>query len=108
MRRLVPMVMVMVMGVALLASCGDNAASQPAAAPAAAATPTTAVETTPPSSNAPSLPASTTVTTVAAPGTTSAAVPEALAFKAPLVGGGELNLADYAGKPVLLWFWAPT
>jgi hypothetical protein len=44
----------------------------------------------------------------AAPGSVAAAVPEALAFKAPLVGGGELNLADYAGKPVLLWFWAPT
>ena len=37
-----------------------------------------------------------------------AEVPDALAFSAPLVGGGTIDLADYAGKPVLLWFWAPT
>jgi hypothetical protein len=120
MRRLVPMVMC----VALLAACGDKTVSQPAAAPSAAgATPapavvttpatttrpaTTATPATPQASTAPALPSTTAVTTVAAPGTTATAVPEALAFKAPLVGGGELNLADYAGKPVLLWFWAPT
>jgi hypothetical protein len=64
MRRLVPIVM----GVALLAACGDTAVSQPAAAPAApapAVTPAPTIvttPTTPPSSNAPSLPTSTTVT----------------------------------------------
>jgi hypothetical protein len=31
-----------------------------------------------------------------------------LAFPAPLVGGGTLDFADYAGTPLLLWFWAPT
>ena len=35
-------------------------------------------------------------------------VPDVLAFSAPRVGGGTVDLADYAGKPVLLWFWAPT
>jgi hypothetical protein len=39
---------------------------------------------------------------------TSVAVPASLAFTAPRVGGGTVDLAAYAGKPVLLWFWAPT
>jgi hypothetical protein len=34
-------------------------------------------------------------------------VPEALQFSSALVGGGELDLATLAGRPVLLWFWAP-
>ncbi len=36
------------------------------------------------------------------------AVPEALQFTAPLVGGGEFTGADYADKPTVFWFWAPT
>jgi hypothetical protein len=36
-----------------------------------------------------------------------AAVPAALQFSAPLVGGGEIELGALAGRPVLLWFWAP-
>ena len=39
---------------------------------------------------------------------TPAAVPEALQFSAPLVGGGEFTGADYADKPTVFWFWAPT
>jgi hypothetical protein len=39
---------------------------------------------------------------------TPVAVPEALQFTAPLVGGGEFTGADYAGKPTVFWFWAPT
>jgi hypothetical protein len=35
-------------------------------------------------------------------------VPAALAFGATLVGGGSIDLAQYAGKPVAFWFWAPT
>ena len=34
-------------------------------------------------------------------------VPPALQFTAPLVGGGEIELGALAGRPVLLWFWAP-
>jgi ABC-type phosphate transport system substrate-binding protein len=30
-----------------------------------------------------------------------------LELTAPLVGGGELDLGQYAGSPVALWFWAP-
>jgi hypothetical protein len=39
------------------------------------------------------------------PVATTAASP--LAFTAPTVGGGELDLAGYAGRDVALWFWAP-
>lgn len=35
------------------------------------------------------------------------AVPAALQFSAPLVGGGEIEMGEFAGRPVLLWFWAP-
>jgi hypothetical protein len=38
---------------------------------------------------------------------TGAAVPEALQFTAPLLGGGDIEMAALAGRPVLLWFWAP-
>ncbi|MEO7369525.1 MAG: hypothetical protein ABI949_05935 [Ilumatobacteraceae bacterium] len=47
-------------------------------------------------------------TTSASNPTSLATVPQSLAFSAPRVGGGTIDLADYAGKPVLLWFWAPT
>jgi len=35
------------------------------------------------------------------------AVPAALDFSAPLLGGGEIEMGAFAGRPVLLWFWAP-
>ena len=35
--------------------------------------------------------------------------PEALQFTAPLVGGGEIDLAaGFDNKPTVFWFWAPT
>ncbi len=42
------------------------------------------------------------------PGSTgqSPAVPDTLAFAAPLVGGGRFDAATLAGKPAVLWFWA--
>lgn len=34
--------------------------------------------------------------------------PEALQFTAPLVGGGEIDLAaGFDNKPTVFWFWAP-
>lgn len=36
------------------------------------------------------------------------AVPEALQFTAPLVGGGTFDGAALADKPTVFWFWAPT
>ena len=67
------------LGVAVLAGCGAGTTTLPATAAAPAATAQAA-----------------------------GVVPQALAFSAPRVGGGTLDLAAYAGKPVLLWFWAPT
>jgi hypothetical protein len=73
-------------GVAALAACGnpDVQPAEPLAAPPATAAPTSAPTPTPP------------------------AVPQSLAFSAPEVGGGTIDMAAYAGQPVLLWFWAPT
>lgn len=48
---------------------------------------------------------STAATTLASVDT---AVPEALRFTAPLVGGGEFDGSAVAGRPVAFWFWAPT
>ena len=36
------------------------------------------------------------------------AVPAALQFTAPAVGGGEIDATSFAGKPTVFWFWAPT
>ncbi len=75
---------------ALLTSCGD-AAEPTAAAP----TPTSeSPDPTPPKKAAPQ---------DKGPG----AVPDTLDFTATTVGGEELDGATLAGKPVLLWFWAP-
>lgn len=38
---------------------------------------------------------------------TAAAIPEILEFEAPLLDGGTFRGADYAGKDVAFWFWAP-
>jgi len=70
-----------VLGVAALAACGnpDVQPAEPLAGPAATA------------ANA-----------------STAGVPQSLSFSAPKVGGGTIDMAAYAGQPVLLWFWAPT
>jgi hypothetical protein len=74
-----------ILSAAALVACGNPAVESdvPAAAPIATS------------------PASTTAVA-------TAAVPDSLAFTAPRVGGGSIDLAQYAGQPVLLWFWAPT
>jgi hypothetical protein len=43
-----------------------------------------------------------TPATSASPG-----VAELLDFTAPALGGGTLRGADYVGKDVAIWFWAP-
>ena len=68
----------------LLVACGGS--TEPAASPATPAPAATA---------APS------------GGDVGTEVPAALQFTAPLVGGGEIELGALAGRPVLLWFWAP-
>jgi hypothetical protein len=71
-----------VIGVLALAACGDDRAQSPSATVNDAA--------------------------VTTPSAATGAVPQSLALSVPRVGGGTIDLADYAGKPVLLWFWAPT
>ena len=70
-------------GVLALSACGDDQLQSPAA-------------------NAPA------ATSAASVASTTPSVPDSLAFTAPRVGGGTIDLAQYAGTPVLLWFWAPT
>ena len=45
--------------------------------------------------------------TAGAAGSTTVTVPSILQIKAPLIGGGELDFATFAGKPLAVWFWAP-
>jgi hypothetical protein len=80
--------------VGMLASCGgaDTATTSQGTASTTAAT---------------SSPAATSSLAGESPASTPANVPEALGFTAPLVGGGEIELTTLAGRPVLLWFWAP-
>ena len=64
-----------------LTACGDTGAATTATAPA------------------------TSIVAAAAP---NESAPPALQFTAPSVGGGEIDFSQFAGKPVVLWFWAPT
>jgi hypothetical protein len=53
-------------------------------------------------------PANSTLATAGEPSEVpSPDVAEALRFRAPLVGGGEIDLSTLAGQPVVMWFWAP-
>jgi hypothetical protein len=68
--------------VIVVSACGDDRVQSPAAANVPA------VEATSP--------------------TGTAAVPDTLAFSAPRVGGGTIDFSQFAGTPLLVWFWAPT
>ena len=97
--------------VAALSACGDDSATT--SEPGASAV---TLESVTPASEAPSVtqvvetsvveisPASTQEPAV----TTAEVAPEVLQFAAPLLGGGMLDFTTYAGRPVALWFWAPT
>lgn len=91
----------LLVALAVLASAcsGSPATNQDAAEPttsSSSAAPSAAVTT-------PSSPA----TTSSAAQTPSAAVPEILDFEGRTVAGAEFAGASVAGKPVVLWFWAP-
>jgi hypothetical protein len=84
-----------------LAACGGDADTTTSDLTTDPTSPTTvqaeaAPTTTPPPPTEPS-------STEAAP----VPIPEILRFAAPVVGGGELDAASFAGAPVALWFWAP-
>ncbi len=90
-RRLLPL------GLAgILLACGGGDADRPSAS-AATSSPSVSVEAA-------------ATDTDGATDTGSGVVPDApaaLQFSAPLVGGGDIELTTLAGRPVLLWFWAP-
>lgn len=96
-----------------LASCGSSkavntatpAAPSAAASTAAPATAAAAAATTVATSAA--LSAATTQP-AAAPAAPAAALPAIYNFKTTKVGGGAVEGAEFAGKPVAFWFWAPT
>ncbi|MEU7609742.1 redoxin domain-containing protein [Micromonospora sp. NPDC049204] len=67
-----------------------------AAPPAAVAAPATTGA--PPAANA---------TATGSPSTAPAAVPDALRFTGTTLTGAAFDAAQLAGKPVVLWFWAP-
>ncbi len=48
------------------------------------------------------------VASAAADAPTTSSLPDALRFTSPLVGGGSIDGASLAGRPTVLWFWAPT
>lgn len=114
-RRVLP-----VFAATLLVACGSgdepasvDVAAAPTAAPEAASQTTAASATAAPDTATDTAttdtPANAATASTAAPGDTAppADVPAALQLTAPLVGGGEIELGAYAGRPVLLWFWAP-
>ena len=72
----------------------DEPASEPADAPEPTAAPVDEPESEPADAAAP---------TTDAP----VAVPPILDVSATTIDGSEIELGAYAGRPVLLWFWAP-
>ncbi|GGU83648.1 redoxin domain-containing protein [Lentzea flava] len=55
----------------------------------------------------PQTPSSTSTATPPPSGTSAAAVPQQLEFTAKTVDGKDFRGAELAGKPAVLWFWAP-
>jgi thiol-disulfide isomerase/thioredoxin len=93
--RLRPTVVAVISTALLLAGCGEDQ-------PDTGSTPTSTQP--PPSEAPPSQPAqdASTVTPPPAP-----AVPEQLRFTARTVDGKEFSGESLAGRPAVLWFWAP-
>ncbi len=93
--------------VLLLTACGPDSAERTDPAPPATATSGPTAGEVPPTTRVG------TATTGIEPATTAAPAetvppPAVLDVAARVVGGGELELAAFAGQPLALWFWAPT
>lgn len=85
----------------LLAGCGAAEVDEPeAAAPSPTASPAPPAPPPPTASPPPAASESPSPTPVAV-------VPEELDFTAPTVDGGTFEGASLAGRPAVLWFWAP-
>ncbi len=91
---------IVVAALLLVSACGSGDGAQDAAP---RATPTGSSDA---SSASPEVP-SPARTNTAKKGTSDAAVPETLDFRASTVSGSAFDGASVAGRPVLLWFWAP-
>ncbi|RIQ20379.1 redoxin domain-containing protein [Jiangella rhizosphaerae] len=88
-----PVALGLLTAVLVLGACGgDDGGTQAAPAPSS-------TETGPSLSAAPSTPSASPSPQVA--------VPEQLDFVAPTVDGGTFEGAGLAGRPAVLWFWAP-
>jgi hypothetical protein len=92
--------------VALLAACGSVDPGAAGSAPPSAAAP--AATTAAPATTAANPVGSASIATSTAPRPAPAGITAVLAFTAPVLGGGSLDGASLAGKPVAFWFWAPT
>ena len=92
-----------------LVACGGATDDSGATAEPATAATTSVADTPPTETPAPQTTgASATPSASAAPEPSApVVVPEALQFTANLVGGGQLDLSELAGPPVVVWFWAP-
>jgi thiol-disulfide isomerase/thioredoxin len=95
-RRSIPMALAVV----LLGACAPTTTSAPEAAPDAPSESVAASPTAAPSATNSSAPART-------PERTTAEVPATLRFTGITVEGNRFEGSSVAGKPVLLWFWAP-
>lgn len=88
--------------VAACAAAGCGATAEPVAG----STPSTD-RTTSPVELAPSEPSSATAVPKPTSGTRAPTVPRVLDFTTPTVDGPTFDGASLAGKPAILWFWAP-
>jgi thiol-disulfide isomerase/thioredoxin len=100
MARLRPAVVAVLGAVLVLAGCGGTQPEAAAPAPETEATPTTPADDAPASTPQSPAPESTVKPT-------PKPVPEKLRFTAKTLDGKEFSGASLAGKPALLWFWAP-
>lgn len=79
-------------------ACGSTSSGSPTES-SAVTVPTTAL---------PATPGSATTAPVVTTDSSVPDVPAALEVRGRLVGGGDIDLASYAGTVLALWFWAPT
>ena len=104
---------VVAVGVSLLfvaaTACSSDSDGPTAESPqTAAGTPAASTEAATPNADGTQAPSTEPSGTEPAATVATAAVPEALRFTAPLVGGGTFDGAAIAGRPTVFWFWAPT
>jgi hypothetical protein len=109
-RGLAGAVVLATMAAACTSGGGDDAGPEPTTAVTAPSTEDAPEATTPAATEPAPEPDPTTGGDATSPAPTDppVAVPAALQFSAPLVGGGEFDGAETAGTPTVFWFWAPT